>query len=129
MATMHPASMPRVVVESPYAGNIALNEAYARACLADCLERGEAPVASHLLYTQPGVLRDNDPDERALGIAAGHQWIDGASLVIVYVDFGISSGMKAGIAEALRVGTQIEPRTLPPEIVNTLTTKHGHPDP
>ena len=44
--------------------------AYARACVADCLRRGEAPIASHLLYTQPGVLDDDVPEERAQGIAS-----------------------------------------------------------
>ena len=50
--------MRLVIVESPYAGDIEANVAYARACLGDCLSRGEAPFACHLLYTQPGVLRD-----------------------------------------------------------------------
>ena len=39
-----------VVVESPYAGNVASNVQYARRCLADSLWRGEYPIASHLLY-------------------------------------------------------------------------------
>ena len=43
---------------------------YARACVRDSLLRGEAPIASHLLYTQPGVLRDNVAGEREQGIAA-----------------------------------------------------------
>ena len=35
---------------------------YARACLRDSLLRGEAPIASHLLYTQPvASLDDSDP--------------------------------------------------------------------
>jgi hypothetical protein len=53
-----------VVVESPYAGNIERNLRYLRACMADCLRRGEAPFASHGLYTQPGVLRDELPKDR-----------------------------------------------------------------
>ena len=40
-----------VIIESPYAGNVEENEEYARKCLRDCLMRGEAPFASHLLYT------------------------------------------------------------------------------
>lgn len=54
-----------VLLESPYAGNVELNVTYARACMRDCLKRGEAPFASHLLYTQPGVLDDLVPNERA----------------------------------------------------------------
>lgn len=59
----------RVLIESPYAGDVARNERYARACLADSLARGEAPFASHLLYTQPGVLDDTNPHEHAAGMA------------------------------------------------------------
>jgi len=72
--------MRRVVLESPYAGNFIqrwLNRRYARRCMRDCLRRGESPFASHLLYTQPGVLRDTVALERRLGIEAGWR---GASL-------------------------------------------------
>ncbi|PPG03569.1 hypothetical protein C5E06_09840 [Pseudoclavibacter sp. RFBI5] len=89
-----------VVLESPYAGDVEANLAYARACVADSLARGEAPIASHLLYTQPGILDDADPAERALGIAAGHAWIGVASKLVVYTDLGINRGMEAGIAAA-----------------------------
>lgn len=87
-------------MESPYAGDIERNLTYARRCLADSLKRGEAPIASHLLYTQPGVLDDTKPEERALGIAAGHKWIYWADAMVVYIDHGISSGMQAGIEYA-----------------------------
>lgn len=89
--------MPLVIVESPYAGDIERNVAYARAALADCLRRGEAPIASHLLYTQPGVLDDGNPDERALGIEAGLQWGRVADMAVFYVDIGWSPGMEAAL--------------------------------
>lgn len=104
--------MRRVVVESPYAGDVAANESYARACLRDCLLRGEAPIASHLLLTQPGVLDDNHPHERAFGINAGHAWIHRADALVVYTDRGISSGMRAGINLAGFIGLAIEYRSL-----------------
>ena len=66
--------MRPVVLESPYAGNVEENVAYARAAIRDSLLRGEAPIASHLLYTQPGILKDDVPDERQLGIEAGLAW-------------------------------------------------------
>ena len=84
--------MQRVVVESPYAGDIAFNTAYARACLRDCIDRGEAPIASHLLY--PQVLDEHDPLGRELGISLGYQWIRVADKVVFYTDFGMSKGMK-----------------------------------
>lgn len=68
--------MRLVIIESPYTGPtpeaVAANVAYARACLLDSLRRSEAPIASHLLYTQ--VLDDKIPEERALGIEAGLAW-------------------------------------------------------
>jgi hypothetical protein len=43
--------------------------------------RGEAPIASHLLYTQPGVLNDGVPAERAHGIEAGLAWLRAADAI------------------------------------------------
>lgn len=86
---------------------------YARAAMHDCLQRGEAPYASHLLYTQPGVLDDDLPDERALGIEAGLQWGAAASKTVVYTDLGVSDGMRQGIERAKQQGRTIEYRSLP----------------
>lgn len=105
--------MRLVVVESPYAGDIEKNANYARAAMADCLKRGDAPFASHLLYTQPGVLRDQDPEERKLGIHAGLLWGNRADATVVYVDLGISKGMEQGIERARMVSRPVEQRTIP----------------
>jgi len=102
-----------VLVESPFAGDVWNNIEYARACMADCLKRGEAPFASHLLYTQEGVLNDNVPEERELGIEAGLLWGRFAKRTVVYVDRGISRGMRAGIARAITEGRPVEFRSLP----------------
>ncbi|XKH55566.1 hypothetical protein LG293_09875 [Citricoccus nitrophenolicus] len=96
----------RVIIESPYAGDVDANTDYARRCMADSLSRGEAPFASHLLYTQPGVLDDTDPDERQDGIEAGLVWGRTADLTAVYVDHGVSAGMSQGI---LRAGVELRP--------------------
>jgi hypothetical protein len=84
---------------------------YARVCMADCLNRGEAPFASHLLYTQ--VLDDVQPDHRAMGIEAGLAWGALADATVVYDDFGISEGMKLGIERAKSVGRPVEYRKAP----------------
>lgn len=105
-------SFRRVVLESPFAGNTYLHVRYARACVRDCLLRGDAPIASHLLYTQTGILHDHIPEERALGIDAGHAWIAGAEAVVVYTDHGISAGMQLGIDRALAARIPIEYRRL-----------------
>jgi hypothetical protein len=104
--------MRRVIVESPYAGDIAENVTYARACVRDSLSRGEAPVASHLLYTQPGVLRDEVPEERQWGIDAGLAWGGVAEATVVYTDRGISRGMQYGIQNAERAGRPVEYRSI-----------------
>ncbi len=87
--------MRLVIIESPYAGDIERNVDYARACMRHALSLGEAPIASHLLYTQPGVLRDDVPEERAQGIAAGLAWRKVAEAAVFYTDLGWSTGMKA----------------------------------
>lgn len=104
--------MKLVLIESPYAGDIERNEAYADAALADCLRRGEAPFASHLLYTRKGVLRDDIPDERKLGIEAGLAWGEKAELSAVYIDYGITPGMQLGIERAAAYGRPVEYRRL-----------------
>jgi len=104
--------MRLVIVESPYAGDIETNVAYARACVRDALARGEAPFVSHLLYPQPGILRDEVPAERERGIAAAHAWYRAADAAVVYTDRGISRGMEAGIAAATAAGKPVEFRSL-----------------
>ena len=101
-----------VVIESPYAGDTAANTAYARRCVRDSLERGEAPIASHLLYTQPGILRDHISAERQWGIDAGLAWLEVAGKTVVYTDYGISVGMQYGIDAASRLGIKIEYRMI-----------------
>lgn len=104
--------MVLVILESPFAGDVDRNVRYARACMRDCLRRGEAPFASHLLYTQPGVLNDLVSDERELGIEAGLAWGRAADKTVVYTDLGLSRGMEQGIARAQLEGREVEWRTL-----------------
>lgn len=100
-----------VVVESPFAGLDAAdrqdNIDYARACIRDSLLRGECPIASHLLYTQPGILDDDLSDERAMGIRAGLAWLRVASASVCYFDRGISTGMSEGLKAAREAGVPI----------------------
>jgi hypothetical protein len=90
--------MKRVIIESPYAGHIDRNVSYARQAMRDSLERGEAPIASHLLYTQPGILRDDVLSERETGIKAGLAWRSAADLTVFYTDLGWSPGMTKALA-------------------------------
>lgn len=105
--------MRLVVIESPYAGNIEIHTRYLRACLRDSLLRGEAPYASHALYTQEGVLEDRLPHERELGMEAGFAWGSAAQLTAVYTDLGVSPGMSEGIERAHQAGRDVVFRSLP----------------
>ena len=112
--------MRLVILESPFAGkgdtpaDIAQDAyrklKYARRCVRDSLLRGEAPIASHLLYTQPDILRDWVPEERAHGIAAGLAWRSVADASVVYCDLGVSEGMRQGIEAARASGLVVEER-------------------
>lgn len=111
--------MRLVVVETPFAHARGDKDAqrrvwrYLRAAMRDCLLRGEAPFASHGLYTQPGVLDDWNPEQRTHGIEAGLAWGERADARVVYGDLGISNGMALGIAKAERLGQAIEYRRVP----------------
>lgn len=100
----------RVIVESPYSGEVAENRAYALRCLRDSVQRGEAPFVSHLLY--PLVSRKYDADERRHGMACGWAWARVAHACIVYRDRGVTAGMQQGIDLALREEIPVEERRL-----------------
>lgn len=104
--------MRRVILESPFAGDVEANIEYARACIRDSLSRGEAPIASHLLYTQPGILNDDIAAEREWGINAGLAWGHVAEATVVYTDRGVSRGMAYGIQRAANEGRSVEYRSL-----------------
>lgn len=105
-----------VILETPYRGNnyedLEGNIKYARECVADCLKRGEAPLAFHILYTQEGILDDKNPEERKFGIESAAEWAKHADATVVYTDRGISEGMKSGIELAKKEGRAVEFRSL-----------------
>mgnify|MGYP006238438413 FL=1 len=99
-----------VIIESPYMGDVKSNIAYARQCMGDSLKRGEAPFASHLLYTQ--ILDDTIPQQRMMGMQRAFEWYRCADLMAVYTDKGISSGMQKGMEIAEEFKIKIEYRRL-----------------
>ena len=104
--------MKRVILESPWRGNIERNAAYARCCVKDCLDRGESPIASHLIFAQTGILREEISEERELGIKAGLAWVPVAEKMVVYADYGISDGMKNAMSRARLHNISIELREI-----------------
>ena len=101
----------RVIIESPFAGAFS-NVRYSRECIRNCLDRGESPFASHLLYTQKGILDDAIPDERRRGIEAANGWLEVADYVVVYMDLGVTRGMLIGVAKAAKLNKPIHLRWL-----------------
>lgn len=114
-----------VVIESPYNGTaeeIKRNVQYAIHAMRDCLLRGEAPFASHLLYTQAPnskyrFVSDDDEETVCVGreaaIEAGICWGRKADKTVIYQDLGITPGMMYGIKSAEEYGRPVEYRNLP----------------
>jgi hypothetical protein len=110
--------MRRVILESPYRAildedpiiGLQSNIDYLQDCVKDSLSRGEAPFASHQMYTQ--ALNDSVAVDRQLGIEAGFEWHASAVAMVVYTDRGISNGMAAGIRNANRLRLPVEYRRL-----------------
>jgi hypothetical protein len=99
-----------VFLESPLAGDVERNVAYAKECMRDSIARGEAPFASHLLYAQAGILNDTNDMDREIGLECGLAWAEKAETTVVYADYGESPGMTRGIYAAQARGRPIEYR-------------------
>jgi|SRR5262245_314722 len=110
--------MKLVIIESPFAGQVERNITYARAAVRDSVLRGEAPICSHLLFTQPGILRDEISKERALGIAAGLAWRRVCDCAVFCIDFGMSKGMLDALDVYLAEGIEIVERRIYTLVVN-----------
>lgn len=104
--------MVLVILESPYAGNVLRNINYARKCVLHSLTCGESPIASHLLYTQSGILNDQIKSEREVGLKAGLAWRKRADLQVFYVDYGISKGMSLALEQCKDEGRRYEMRSI-----------------
>lgn len=101
----------RVIIESPYSGDVVANTAYLDRCFLDALSRGEAPIASHgsrLVH----VLNDHDAHQRRQGMDAGLAWYAGAELIAFYVDRGMTTGMVEALEYAIKLGIKFELRRL-----------------
>jgi len=111
--------MKLVFLESPFSGpdqeTIERNIRYARACMRYCLLNGAAPYVSHLLYTQPGVLDDEDPEERRAGIDAGQLFKPHTEATWVFLDLGCSAGMQYGIDQDRKTGRVVVEMRLGPD--------------
>lgn len=111
--------MKRVVIESPFkpkadrdkdpeawAAELRRNIQYARAAYRYALHQGVAPFASHLNYTQPGVLDDQVDEERWWGINAGLEVTRDFEESWFFLDLGMSEGMRYGEERAKKHGRE-----------------------
>lgn len=107
--------MVTIVIESPYRGkslyDTERNKRFAKLCMRHSIDLGEAPFASHLLYTQ--CLDDDIKEERETGIKLRLVWGMAARKVAVYTNYGVSEGMQYGISYWKELGKEIEFRVLP----------------
>ncbi len=137
---MTSSEKPFTVIESPFSApdldGLVRNVQYTLLAVRDSLNRGEAPYASHLFYTQ--MLDDNNADERQLGMDAGLTICQHAEQSAVYIDLGVSRGMEYGIETARNFGRAVIERSLfpgassPEEITSLMLVeykKHDLPSP
>ena len=113
--------MKLVVIESPLSGDFGRNLIYAKLCMLDSLRRGEAPFASHLLYTQ--VLDDTDPESRDRGMTAGFAWGKKCDLRAFYMDRGMSGGMLRAYTMCQGCGEQFVFRYLPADLLDVFKNR------
>ncbi len=94
--------MKKAYICSPYRAKdrcqMERNLEYARAITSAALWEGLAPVAPHLYIAQ--CLDDENPEERARGMAAGIELLKNCDLVIIGDRYGISEGMGREIIAA-----------------------------
>ena len=84
-------------------------EGYAEAAMLDSVNRGEAPFPWNGLNA---FLDDTIPEERAAALETCLAWLPHAARVAVYVDFGVSSGMRGEIDRAEALGIPVEYRNI-----------------
>lgn len=102
--------MTLTIIETPYAGDIEKNTEYAKRAMRDSIERGEFPLASHLIY--PLILDERKPEQRSQGIALGYEWGKKADKIACYTDYGTSEGMQRAMAFYHKCGIEIEYRKI-----------------
>jgi hypothetical protein len=81
------------------------NIGIAKVVCEEVCKAGCSPFAPHVFYTQ--FLDDDIAEERVAGIECGSAWLDAADLVLVLVGDGVSTGMRAEMDMAERLGKKI----------------------
>lgn len=97
-----------VYIASRVSGDVERNLALARGYCLYALSQNVIPVVPHLMLD--GVLDDNEPDEREIGIEVGKHLLTKCDEVWTFLDNrGLSSGMKGEVNLALELGIPVIP--------------------
>jgi hypothetical protein len=93
----------RIAIESPYAGNIEQNVAFAKNVCRYVTHDGKSPYAMHLMF--PQFLNESKQEERELGIECGLSWVDAAEEVWFCLSDhpSISGGMRIALDHLLEL--------------------------
>lgn len=101
--------MKRVYICSPYrakdSAELDRNIDYAQALTRSAIMAGLVPITPHLYMTQ--CLNEDNPEERAAGLAAGLELLKGCDFVIAGIKYGISEGMSREIQTADELGIEV----------------------
>ena len=100
----------RVVIESPLAGDFALNFRFLLwCCRAVWIKEGAYAIASHLIC--PWFFDDTNEIERAIGMQ--NEWVWGSKTGhVAFLDLGESEGMKAALKRCAASGIWCDKRLL-----------------
>lgn len=99
-----------VILESPFRGDSKTNTEYVKLAIKDSVERGESPIAFHLLYSD--VYDINNPQHNIIVKKLKEAWEAISKKTVVYTDEGVSDGMLDGIASSAARGKEIEFRKI-----------------
>lgn len=101
--------MRKVYICSPYrakdSAELDRNLKYAQALTRQAIKAGLAPITPHLYMTQ--CLNEDNPEERAAGLAAGLELLKCCDFVIAGIKYGISEGMSREIQTADKLGIEV----------------------
>lgn len=112
-----------VVLESPFSGDIPVHVAYAQRAMTHARSKGEVVIAPHLMWTQhhkcpDHFVSDYDPKYqvenggRDAALKQIHELRRRVNVVVFYIDYGYSSGMKDGLEQCKRDGIPMEERCI-----------------
>lgn len=118
-----PKAFTVVILESPYSGDIDRNVAYLQRAMHDARTRGEVVIAPHMMWTQHHLcpthyVSDYDAKYevpnggREIALQQIHELRRRADLIVFYMDYGMSSGMRDGMDQCIKENLKFEERTL-----------------